>query len=106
MDNTTVNTNITVSQLNDYINQGCIFLPVGGYRSSDGWHNTDAKYLSSIEATSNDAYMLAFSGNSINPAHSSSKSTTHAIARLVKNVSYGEETPFESSTKDVINWNR
>lgn len=38
-DNTTITSNITNDQLNDYLNQGCAFLPASGwrYRSSGSW---------------------------------------------------------------------
>lgn len=38
-DNTTITSNITNNQLNDYLNQGCAFLPASGwrYRSSGSW---------------------------------------------------------------------
>ena len=103
MDNSTCNTGITEAQLNTYLNQGCVFLPASGsYNSAWG---TGGDYWSSNEYDTNNGYMVDFSNNSISSASNSNKSSSYRSVRLVKNIDYGDETPFEGANKDLNdNW--
>jgi len=92
MDNNTVNTGITISQLNEYLNQGCIFLPAGGYYSG-GWSSGNA-YGASTEYDTTNGY---------NSEGYGSKSE-YLLVRLVRNNTYGDETPLEGANKDINNW--
>ena len=92
MDNNTVNTGITISQLNEYLNQGCIFLPAGGYYSS-GW-SSGSSYGASTEYDTTNGY---------NSEGYGSKSE-YLLVRLVRNNTYGDETPLEGANKDINNW--
>lgn len=93
MDNNTVNTGITISQLNEYLNQGCIFLPAGGYYSSS-WSSGNA-YGASTEYDTTNGY---------NSEGYGSKASEYLLVRLVRNNTYGDETPFEGANKDINNW--
>lgn len=93
MDNSTVNTGITISQLNEYLNQGCIFLPAGGYYSG-GW-NSGSSYGTSTEYDTTNGY---------NSEGFGSKTSEYLLVRLVRNNAYGDETPLEGANKDINNW--
>ena len=62
-DSSTPNTGITSSQLDEYLNQGCVFLPAGGYYSSS-W-SSNGEYWSSSEYDTTDGNFFAFAGNTI-----------------------------------------
>lgn len=96
MDSATVNTGITLSQLNTYLNQGCVFIPAAGYYSS-GWEST-GRYWSSTEYDTTNAKLFGFSGST-----TTSKSD-YLTVRLVKSDDYGDETPLEGANKDINNW--
>lgn len=97
MDNSSVNTGITSSQLNTYLNQGCVFLPFGGYYNS-GWNSGDS-YLSSTEYDTTNANILSLiTGNS-------SKSTAYYPVRLIRNTTYRQNTPFEGANQTLNSWN-
>lgn len=96
MDNSTVNTGITSAQLNTYINQGCVFLPFGGYYNS-GW-NSGYNYLSSIEYDTTNSNILSLTSSTAN------KLNSYYPVRLVKNTTYREDTPFEGANQILNSW--
>ena len=98
---------ITELQLNEYLSQGCIFLPSCGHRDTDTWRNIGSVgfYLSSIECDNMDVDNLVLEqGRIISGSYSPSKYFEYECIRLVKSTIYGEETPLEGSNKDLNNW--
>ena len=86
MDNTTSNTGITESQLNDYLSQGCIFLPGSGYYddSQQTWNNA-YYYWSSTENNSSTGYDLYFEpSNTISSVDNKNKEAYYFPVYLVK----------------------
>ena len=86
MDNTTSNTGITASQLDDYLSQGCIFLPGSGYYdgSLQTWGN-EHYYWSSTENNSSTGYDLSFGpSNTISSDDNKNKETCYFPVYLVK----------------------
>ena len=86
MDNTTSNTSITELQLNDYLSQGCIFLPGSGYYngSLQTWDNGHY-YWSSTENDSSTGYDLHFEpSNTISSDDNKNKETYYFPVYLVK----------------------
>ena len=86
MDNTTSNTGITASQLDDYLSQGCIFLPGSGYYdgSLQTWDN-EHYYWSSTENNSSTGYDLSFGpSNTISSDDNKNKETYYFPVYLVK----------------------
>ena len=79
MDNTTSNTGITESQLNEYLHQGCLFLPGSGcYNSSQQtWNNEHYYYWSSIENDLSTGY--------VSSGDDKDKETCYFPVYLVKN---------------------
>ena len=68
MDNTTVTTGITEAQLEEYLDQGCVFLPAAGEYSGSGFQygGTYGYYLSSTKYTyDNEPTGMVFSSSSI-----------------------------------------
>ena len=85
MDNTTSNTGITAAQLNNYLSQGCIFLPGCGYYDSSlqTWGNEN-HYWSSIENDSSTGYDLCFGSSAILSDDNKDKETYYFPVYLVK----------------------
>lgn len=86
MDDATSNTGITESQLNDYLIQGCIFLPGSGYYdgSQQTWYN-EHYYWSSTENSSSTGYDLYFEpSNTISSVDNKNKETYYFPVFLVK----------------------
>ena len=107
MDNTTINTGITEAQLNTYISQGCVFLPASGFYYSNpespAWAG-GGYYWSSINVGSTRSYYLDFTQSSIMSNNRYDTSYDYYTVRLVKDTTYGEETPLEGATKDLNDW--
>ena len=100
MDSSTANTGITSVQLEEYLEQGCAFLPASGYYNSS-WTTGDV-YWSSTEYSSANAYNMSL----VSGTGNQSKSSAYYPVRLVKNSAYGTETPFEASNKTLLTWER
>ena len=84
MDNTTPNTGITASQLNDYLSQGCVFLPGSGcYDGNLQTWNNEHHYWSSTENDSSTGYDLCF-GPSISSNDNKDKENCYFPVYLVK----------------------
>lgn len=104
LDNTTTNANLTAAQVNDYLSQGCIFLPAEGYCQSGSFdgNNTYIGYWSSIEGlTNSDAYIVTKSSTLGTDTYSK---TSYLPVYLVRDTTYGEETPLEGATKSLDTW--
>ena len=86
MDTTISNTGITESQLNNYMSQGCIFLPGSGYYDGNlqTWNN-EHYYWSSTENNSSTGYALYFEpSNTISSDDNKDKETYYFPVYLVK----------------------
>ena len=84
MDNTTSNTGITESQLDNYLGQGCIFLPGSGFYDGQTWGNGHY-YWSSTENNSSTGYNLYFEpSNTISSVDNKNKRTCYLPVYLVK----------------------
>lgn len=92
-DDITLNENITKAQLDNCLNQGCMFIPTCGYYDGD-W-SEDTIYMSS-----DNAYDLE--SNSI---ENIDKSSVYCGVRLVKNATYGDSTPLEGANQSINSWN-
>ena len=86
MDNTSTNTGITESDLDNYLSQGCIFLPGSGcYDGSIHTWGNGHHYWSSIENNSSTGFDLYFEpSNTISSVDSKSKETYYFPIYLVK----------------------
>ena len=83
MDNTTANTGITESQLDNYLSQGCIFLSGSGYYN--GTWNNGHYYWSSTENDLSTGYDLHFEpSNPISSVDTKNKGTYYFPIYLVK----------------------
>lgn len=92
MDNATTNTGITESELDEYLSQGCIFLPGSGYYdgSLHTWNNEHYYYWSSTENNSSTGFDLCF-GPSISSNDNKDKESYYFPVYLVK-ATYDEAT--------------
>lgn len=105
IDNLSINLDITEQQLINYLNQGCVFLPCDGKKIESGWvKNNDGNYLSSIESGNNSSFIAAFDTSAIVTNASTDKTLSYLPVRLVREASYGIETPFVASTKPLNKW--
>ena len=106
MDNITVNSGITEAQLNEYIEQGCAFLPAcAGFEEGVGWDplSGDCKYLSVTEHDTYNGKTRQFpDGYSV--TYMFNKSFARYTVRLVKDMTYGGQTPFDASNKSLNAW--
>ena len=79
---------ITLSQLNTYLAQGCVFLPASGYYcDGDGWFgsgNNYGYYWSSTESNSNYAYLLYFYDSGLYTGNFVNKFNYYISVRLVR----------------------
>ena len=98
---------LTVSQFNEYINQGCLYLPASGRYDTSNWDDNESwgMYWSSTEnsTSSTSAESLWFADEYLRSV-SESKSNQYYQVLLVKDTTYGEETPLEGANKDLNNW--
>ena len=67
-----INSGITESQLNEYLAQGCAFLPASGYYSYGSWSGggTNGTYVTSTDCLPNGYYSLSFSYGRYNNTNS------------------------------------
>lgn len=85
INNTTCTTGVTGSELDAYLNQGCVFLPAFGCYYY-GWYNAGAygNYWSSTESSSTNGYNLRFGSSSINPSSNDDKASYYFPCRLIR----------------------
>ncbi|MBR6438800.1 MAG: chitobiase/beta-hexosaminidase C-terminal domain-containing protein [Bacteroidales bacterium] len=84
MDNTTSNTGITTSQLDNYLSQGCVFLPGSGSYDGSTWNN-EHHYWSATENNSSTGYDLYFEpSNTISSDDNKNKESYYSPVYLVK----------------------
>lgn len=104
MDNSSINTGITISQLNNYLNQGCKFIPCNGYYHSN-WQvgGSTGNYWSSIENNSERAYYLYFSHNYISSTDYTNKQYYYGVW-LVKDSTNGTQTILQVSNQSINSW--
>ena len=85
MDNNTLTTGVTESELNVYLSQGCMFLPGSGYRDYAFWWNggSEGYYYTSTELSSSNGIYLDFRVNYLTLEQSDDK-TYYRSVRLVR----------------------
>lgn len=78
-------TALTETQLDEYINQGCVFLPYSG-RYGGSWYagGMNGSYLSSTQSNSTSAKVLILSNNASTNAVNLSKTAAYTQIRLVR----------------------
>lgn len=81
---TTGNTGVTAAQLQEYLDKGCVFLPLCGWRSAYSWSSNEAMCWSATQENSSNAYRLYFYGSSIQYTGSTNKNTMVHSVRLVR----------------------
>ena len=105
LDNATANIGITESQLDEYLNQGCAFiLASGSYAGQWNDGGNEGNYWASTEFDSASGNTICFANNSITNKTVNKISGYNAV-RLVREASYGIETPLSASNKSLNNWN-
>lgn len=87
INNTTQTTGVTASELNAYLEQGCVFLPEGGYCYVGDWDygGSYGSYWSSTEYNSGYAYCFLFYSSNFDPSWCYNKSYYYFPVRLVRN---------------------
>ena len=87
---TSGNTGVTVAQLNEYLSEGCVFLPAAGNCHGGSWYGGGSlgDYCSAGSNSKSSAYDLYFGSSSVSPASSSDKSNLYFPVRLLKNNSF------------------
>lgn len=105
LDNATANIGITESQLDEYLNQGCAFITASGSYAGQ-WNDggNEGNYWASTEFDSASGNTICFANNSITNKTANKISGYNAV-RLVREASYGIETPLSASNKSLNNWN-
>lgn len=86
INNTTCTAGVTGTELNYYLNNGCVFLPASGYCYDGSWRNggLSGYYWLATEYNSTSGYDLYFSSSSINPRDVILKSIYYFAVRLVR----------------------
>ncbi len=88
INNTTCTTGVTGSELEAYLNQGCVFLPASGFCYIGNWYaGGEEGYYRSSTSSWSIGYMLSFHSSSVNPANSIEKETYYYSCRLVRDSS-------------------
>ena len=85
LDNATLNTGITNDQLNEYLEQGCVFFPCwGDYYQR--WENggTSGSQLSATQYDSTRAVRLSFTSGTVQVGGTSTSKTVNWMVRLVR----------------------
>ena len=106
MDNTTYNS-ITIEQINIYVNQGCVFLPMFGfYQTSTGWGSLGqyGGYMSSEEYVSGAEYLLQVTNGGINASQPINKEECYIFARLIKYSINDTQTILQVSNQSINSW--
>lgn len=86
INNTTRTTGVTGPELQNYLNQRCVFLPASGYYYNGSWHNGGSigDYWSATEYNSGYGYILYFISGSFTPSGYDSKALNYFPVRLVR----------------------
>lgn len=98
---------LTTAQLTVFLEQGCVFLPHCGCYDSQwkGGATGYGIYASSTEQSNSTAYhMSEFDAESLSTLYASK--SNYYMPILVREASYGAETPFEASNKILLTWER
>ena len=85
---TTGNTGVTLSELQAYLDQGCVFLPASGQYKNGGsvWSQAgySGMYWSANHSSSSNGYILQFSGSAVSANADLPRSTSYLPVRLVR----------------------
>ena len=106
MDSGGTTQDLTLEQFNNYLSQGCIFLHNEGFAQTGSGFSAGNNYLgywsSSEGSSSSVAYILTDQGTLTTSNYS--KSNGYLPVYLVRDTTYGEETPLEGATKSLNTW--
>lgn len=110
---TSTGTSSTLSglELEEYISQGCVFLPASGTytKQYDVWEDGDSVVMCLTNNADyiDDSGCITFGliGGLVDIDLGGDKTNDYYSVRLVKNIDYGDESPFEGANKDINNWN-
>ena len=96
---------ITLDQFNNYLSQGCVFLHADGiYQTNTGFSLGGLDYWSSSDYSESTVPAYALTKQSEIGISLYSKEACYLPVYLVKDTTYGEETPFEGATKSLNTW--
>ena len=96
---------ITLDQFNNYLSQGCVFLHADGiYQTNTGFSLGGLDYWSSSDYSESTVPAYALTKQSEIGTSLYSKEACYLPVYLVKDTTYGEETPFEGATKSLNTW--
>ena len=105
-DGSTITTGITAEQLQAYLSQGCVFLPLSS-KYEGSWGQTDsATYLSATEYDTTYCNVLTVGTDSRTIANNADKANCYGMVWLVKDATYDGETPLNAATRSLRTWNR
>ena len=80
------NREVTASQLQEYLDQGCVFLPASGQNYNTGWYRggTDGYNWTGSESTADNAFYLYYAADSYYWTNNNDKSILRLSVRLVR----------------------
>ena len=103
-DNVSTNV-ITLEQFNNYLSQGCVFLQASGlYQTTTGFLYGNLNYWSSSDYSESTVPAYALRKYSEVSTSLYNKEDCYLPVYLVRDTTYGEETPFEGATKSLDTW--
>ena len=82
------NTDVTESELNEYLGEGCAFLPAAGYYYGSSWYEVGSNgyYWSATESNASSGYFLYFDSSDVSSSDDIPKSSNYFPLRLVREI--------------------
>lgn len=80
----TLHSGVTGAELQEYLAQGCVFLPMTGRNTNNSWDNWDGEYFSSEKNVSDYLYGLYISQYTMNPNYDGMDVENYYQAHLVR----------------------
>ena len=106
MDSGGTTQDLTLEQFNNYLSQGCIFLHDEGFAQTGSGFSAGNNYLgywSSSEGSSSSAAYILTTQSGLTTSNYT-KSNGYLPVYLVRDTTYGKETPLEGATKSLNTW--